>query len=146
MMFKVSDDLATLTGLSKEATPEAFESRIIDLVAQVEGHQSMNKELLASVSALEARILALEGKTASLSEDQINSIVAKAEAAAQMKAAQEVSAAIAKAGAINAAATAAEPEPAKVEPTIREQFAAIKDPVARGRFWEQHREALMQSL
>lgn len=141
MMFKVSDDLANLIGLGKEATPEAFEQRILDLCASVESHQKMNKELTDSLNALTARVVALENRPAPTVD--MDEIAKCATAAAKLAASEMVSAAIAKSGVTATVSTTATAETeSKPQPTLIEQYEDLPIGMQRAEFRAKHPEIL----
>jgi hypothetical protein len=147
LTLKLKDEVLTALGLTKEATPEQAEEAITKTIAGLKDSAAMNELTIEVVDKLAMRVEALQKapKAAELPKDFEANVKAIAETAAKATAAQEVSAAIAKAGTVGSSAQQTA-EDTKPEPTIREQFAAIKDSTARGEFWNAHRDELMKSL
>lgn len=146
--LKLSDEVLASMGLGPEATPEEAEKSIKDTLATLKESTAMNELTIEVVDKLSKRVEALEGQVSNvlkeLPKDFEASIRTVAETVAKATAAQEVSMAIAKAGSVQAT-PAPQPEDTAA-PTIRQQFAAIKDSTERGVFWRKHSEELLKTL
>lgn len=145
LTLKLKDEILTTLGLNSDSTPEQAESAITKTLSDLKESTAMNDLTIEVVDKLSKRVEILENtpKVSELPKDFESTVKTIAETTAKLTAAQEVSAAIAKAGTVISSAGQPEEQP---KPSTRDQFAAISDPTERGRFWNDHREDLLKSL